>query len=114
MTNYVNISRSKLLTILDKTKYTIASDENFYSLFTLDCLSSNLFIFYNKNTQKNTDHIFNFIPVEFKNFYNSEKKIKNFISKNKKIISLKSLDTFFNKNKNKIKNRIELTRRNLF
>jgi len=114
VTNYVNISRSKLLTILDKTKYTIASDENFYSLFTLDCLSSNLVIFYNKNTQKNTDHISNFIPVEFKNFYNSEKKIKNFIYKNKKIISLKSLDTFFNKNKNKIKNRIELTRRNLF
>ena len=113
VTNYINISRSKLLTILDKTKYTIASDENFYSLFTLDCLSSNLIIFYNKNTQKNADYISNFIPIEFKNYYNSEKKIKNFILKNKKIIFQKSPNTFFNNSKIKIKNRIELIRRDL-
>jgi hypothetical protein len=46
--NYINIPRKRLLTLLDKTKFTITSDENFYSLFAIDCFSSNVFVFYNK------------------------------------------------------------------
>lgn len=45
--NYLNIKRDDLLKILDRTKFAFASDENFYSLFTLDCLSSNVLVFFN-------------------------------------------------------------------
>jgi len=51
--NYINIPRKKLLTFLDKTKFTIVSDENFYSLFAIDCFSSNVHVFYNQTVKPN-------------------------------------------------------------
>jgi len=51
--NYINIPRKKLLTFLDKTKFSIVSDENFYSLFAIDCFSSNVHVFYNQTVKPN-------------------------------------------------------------
>lgn len=85
--NYVNIQRVKLLKILDKTKYTITSDENFYSLFALDCFSSNVHVFYNKNS-KPKKFYFNkkmITDINFSDVNYSTKKIIN-------IINLKKLE----------------------
>lgn len=83
--NYINIPRIKLLAFLDKTKFTIVSDENFYTLFAIDCFSSNVHVFYNKNT-KPKKFYFNkkFITsIKFFDINYSLKKILN-IAKNKK------------------------------
>jgi hypothetical protein len=58
VTNYKNIHRYKLLNLLDRTHYSIMSADNFYSLFFLDCLSCNVFIFFNKKFR--TD---NYLPI---------------------------------------------------
>ena len=85
--NYINIPRIKLLAFLDKTKFTIVSDENFYTLFAIDCFSSNVHVFYNENT-KPKKFYFNekFInSIKFSDINFSLKKILN-IAKNKKKI----------------------------
>jgi len=91
--NYINIPREKLLKLLDKTKFTIVSDENFYSLFAIDCFSSNVHVFYNQ-TVKPKKFYFNPKLIEDIKFYDinfSLNKIlnvmKNKINKNKKTSS---------------------------
>ena len=85
--NYINLPRDKLLPILDRTKFTIVSDENYYSLYLLDCFSSNVFIFANYY-KKNTKKVVNLTNCEinFSDLKNTKKKlidvIKNF-KKNK-------------------------------
>lgn len=85
--NYINLPRDKLLPILDRTKFTIVSDENYYSLYLLDCFSSNVFIFTNYY-KKNTKKVVNLTNCEinFSDLKNTKKKlidvIKNF-KKNK-------------------------------
>jgi len=105
--NYVNIPRSKLLNILDKTKYTVASDENFYSLFTIDCLSSNVSIFYNY-TKYSKSIISSFIPIKFNNFNYSFDKIISHIKKksNKNLRSNTDSVRLFYDKKELIKNRL--------
>ena len=90
--NYINIPRKKLLTLLDKTKFTITSDENFYSLFAIDCFSSNVYVFYNKIIkpkkfffEKNLLKEINFSDAHY-----SLKKIANIIFNKKKTHSFQS------------------------
>ena len=107
VTNYVNIQRSELLKILDKTKYTIASDENFYSLFTLDCLSSNVSVFFNYK-KKNNSNILSFIPIKFDNLNYSLRKIVSHVKKNSDnfLRNRQSSQRFFNYKKEIIKERL--------
>jgi hypothetical protein len=78
--------------ILDKTKYTIASDENFYSLFTIDCLSSNVSVFYNYK-KNNNSNIRSFIPIKFADINYSFKKIITHIKKKPNKIKRSSRDS---------------------
>ena len=84
--NYINIPRKKLLTFLDKTKFTIVSDENFYSLFAIDCFSSNIHVFFNQSVKPNqfyfNENLINGIKFSDINF--SLKKILNIIKKQNK------------------------------
>jgi hypothetical protein len=67
--NYENIDRNKLLHLLDKTKYSVMSGDNFYSLFFLDCISSNVFTFFNKKLKPNKVFLKNSSPQSLN--YNS-------------------------------------------
>jgi hypothetical protein len=106
--NYINLPRLQLLKILDQTKYTLVSDENFFSMFAIDCLSCGCFIFYNSRSQKNIYKISNFIPLRFDNLHYSEKIILKSFEKNRNIVRFKNLENFFSNQSNKIKNRIKL------
>lgn len=85
--NYQNIDRNKLLYLLDKTKYSVMSGDNFYSLFFLDCISSNVFTYFSKRF-KNNKVFFNTSSIQYLN-YNlhdlSFFKIKNQLNKKKKV-----------------------------
>jgi hypothetical protein len=96
--NYINIPRKKLLTFLDETKFTIVSDENFYSLFAIDCFSSNVHVFYNQTVKPNKFYFSEKLisSIKFSNINFSLNKIlkivknrknKNNHIKNKKIKS---------------------------
>ena len=63
VTNYKNIQRFKLLNLLDRTRYSVMSADNFYSLFFLDCISCNVITFFNK---KLIPHNYFFINSRFK------------------------------------------------
>jgi hypothetical protein len=98
--NYINIPRKKLLTLLDKTKFTITSDENFYSLFAIDCFSSNVCVFYNKFIRPKKFFFGKYLTIEinFLDIHYSVKKILNSIS-DKKItnnFSLSKKSTIYN------------------
>ena len=83
--NYINIPRKKLLTFLDKTKFTIVSDENFYSLFAIDCFSSNVHVFYNQSIKPKkfyfNEKLIN--PIKFDDIDFSLKKILNIVENKK-------------------------------
>ena len=83
--NYINIPRKKLLTFLDKTKFTIVSDENFYSLFAIDCFSSNVHVFYNQSIKPKKfyfdEKLIN--PIKFDDINFSLKKILNIVENKK-------------------------------
>jgi hypothetical protein len=81
--NYINLPRPLLLKILKKAKYTIASDENFYNLFNIDCLSCGVRIFYNKlNSRKNNFYFKdNFIPINYNDIDRSFNAILEFTKK---------------------------------
>ena len=46
--NYGYVNQEKLNKILSKTKFTIASGENIYSFFSLDCINNHITIFIDK------------------------------------------------------------------
>ena len=62
MNNLGFIKYSKLIQILKKTKFTISSPENIYTLFSIDCINNNVKILIN---QKKIDTK-NFIAHDFK------------------------------------------------
>jgi hypothetical protein len=93
--NYVNIDRNKLLYLLDRTKYSVISEDNFFSLFFLDCISSNVFTFFNKKFKSGEIFLknskaqslnYNKFGLSFFNISNILKK-KNKIYLNKKYFS---------------------------
>ena len=59
--NYGNISYKKVITLLKNTKYSLATSENIFSFFTIDCINNNVKILVNKKD-------FNSIKKYKKNF----------------------------------------------
>jgi hypothetical protein len=81
------ISRVKIKTLLSNTKYTFGSSENLYTLFLLDAISKNVFIFYDSNLK-----IFNtqikyhkMLDINFNDKFKSLKLIVNNVNKPKKL-----------------------------
>ena len=77
--NYTKISREKLLILLNKSRSTIISNENFYSLFCIDSISFGLSIFYDEIIKPKV-FFFNkskFIPLDFTNIDSSSIKLIN-------------------------------------
>lgn len=84
--NLGNIKRELLLKYLSKTKFSLNSGENFYSLFALDCISNHVTLFVDKKSfiKKNYFLNCNVNLIDFNNFSLSYKIIiKKF--KNQKI-----------------------------
>ncbi len=70
--NYGQISNKKVLNLQSISRYTIASEENLYSIFTLECLSNNVKVIINKKIKiKNFKK--NFIKID----YSSKDLLKN-------------------------------------
>ena len=66
--NYGNISNYYITKLQAKAKYTIASTENIYSLFTLECITHNIKIIINKsNKSKIRFFKSSFLKINFKN-----------------------------------------------
>ena len=78
--NYLGLlSNEKVQNILSKTKYSFISEENFYSIYSIECISNHVNLFYNKQDidlkifkSKNK-----FIDILFDDFKNSIIKINN-------------------------------------
>jgi hypothetical protein len=83
--NYENVDRNKLLPLLDRTKYSVMSGENFYSLFFLDCISANVFTFFNKKLKPNKVFFKNssLQSLNYNSYYPSFLKINNKLNKKK-------------------------------
>ncbi len=73
------ISKKKLNEVLMKSKYSICSGENIYSLFTIDCMNNNVKVI--SNIKPNTSNkYFNSKLIYIKNFDNLKKdKISSFL-----------------------------------
>lgn len=70
------VSKKKLNFLLSKTKFSICSEENFYSLFALDCINNNVKILTNSTNRKFIfEHSKNFIFIDSK-FNNLKNKLK--------------------------------------
>ena len=66
--NYGNISNYNLSKLQAKAKYTIASTENIYGLFTLECITHNIKIIINKSNKSKIRFYKNsFLKIDFKN-----------------------------------------------
>ena len=82
--NYLNLSRKKTINIISKSSFSLSSKENLLSYFTIDCLSQNLIIFYNKELSLNKSIKTNMlIPINFKNLKLSIKIIEREIKSKK-------------------------------
>jgi hypothetical protein len=84
ITHYSKLERRKLLDLLKKSKFTIISNENFYSLFCIDSMSCGVRIFFDKRI-KPSDSFFGknfYIPIDFENaqsaYYVMQDHIKNY------------------------------------
>ena len=92
--NYKNISRKKIIKVLDKVSFSFNPGDNFYSLFLLDCISCNQSVFFDNKHNIYKQNIFNtLIPLDYGNFYGSYKKILYYLRRKKK----KNLSTNFKK-----------------
>jgi glycosyltransferase involved in cell wall biosynthesis len=71
------ISREKVLNLCKKSKFSIISSENFYSLFCFDCISNGVKVFFNEMMKH--EKIFvedkKAYPINFNNFKNSIEEI---------------------------------------
>ena len=68
------VSRNKAIKYIKETKSSIASYENLFSYFALDCISNNLTVFYNKEFIVDKKlKINSIIPIDF---YNLEKTLR--------------------------------------
>jgi hypothetical protein len=83
--NYQNIDRKKLLYLLDKTKYSVMSGDNLYSLFFIDCISSNVFTFFHNKLDNKKVFIKNssFHSLNYNRYNLSYLKIISRLSKKK-------------------------------
>ena len=59
------ISNKKLIRLLERSKYTLSSNENIFSLFNIECINNNVKIFAEKkNIPKTKNLIRKFIPLD--------------------------------------------------
>jgi hypothetical protein len=102
--NYINLPRPLLLKILVNAKYTIASDENFYNLFNIDCLSCGVRIFYNRLIKRKNNFYFkeSFVPINYNNIDRSLGMILKYTKKKYSIPMHKDCNSFVDL-RNKIK-----------
>ena len=84
ITYYRKLDRIKVLDLLKRSKFTIISNENFYSLFCIDSMSCSVKIFFDKRI-KPANLLFDksfYIPIDFENFqsayYAIQDRIKNY------------------------------------
>jgi hypothetical protein len=93
--NYGYVNQEKLNKILSKTKFTIASGENIYSFFSLDCINNHTTIFIDKRyIKEKTEFDCFFKVIKLKNILFEIKKhtiTKNVPSKK----NIKKLRSFF-------------------
>tara|TARA_A100001035_G_scaffold261139_1_gene239875 strand:+ start:6005 stop:6997 length:993 start_codon:yes stop_codon:yes gene_type:complete len=78
--NLGKINKKKLFFLLQKTKYSFLSPENKYSLYSIDCLSNGVKVFYNRDDISVTKTNSNMIPVNYNNFDLLLKVIKKKLS----------------------------------
>ena len=77
--NHGLLSRKKVERLQKKSKFTLYSGENLYSIFILECISKNMYVLTDKSEKKNVNHfIRNFIFTDFKKNFSNRilKKIK--------------------------------------
>ncbi len=85
--NFINLNRSKALSIISQSKNSILSKENSLSFFAVDCISCNLNIFHNiEDRLDNTIKTNLYIPIKFNNLDYSLKILtkKKFLKKSTK------------------------------
>ena len=59
------ISNKKLIRLLERSKYTLSSNENIFSLFNIECINNNVKIYAEKkNIQKTKNLIKKFITLD--------------------------------------------------
>ena len=69
--NYGFIDNKKLQNLQKRTKFTIYSKENLYSIFTLECIANNVLILVEKSKRKKLTFFKNrFLPINFNNLRN--------------------------------------------
>ena len=110
--SYTKISREKLLILLNKSRSTIISNENFYSLFCIDSISFGLSIFYDEIIKPKV-LFFNkskFIPLDFTNIDSSLIKLGNHLKHLNQLSNIKIPNIKFYKELKKI----EFYNKNLF
>ena len=79
-----NLTRKSAIQIIAKSRYSIASKENIFSYFTLDCLSKELTVFYKNDLNLNNFCYSNMlVGIDYNNLSYSLKKIKKEIKSNK-------------------------------
>jgi len=72
--NHGHINNNELSKLQARTKYTIASNENIYSLFTLECITQNVKILVNKSDKlKIKFYKDSFLKINFKNIHEFNK-----------------------------------------
>jgi hypothetical protein len=82
VTYFCNLERTKVLDLLKRSKFTIISNENFYSLFCIDSMSCGVKIFFDKRVKPSNfffDKSF-YIPVNFVNSQIACDKIQGHIN----------------------------------
>lgn len=80
-----DLSRKSAIKIISQSRFSIASKENIFSYFTLDCLSQNLKVFYNKDIILNKFFNSNMlVSINYNSLLYSLKKIKKEIKNNNK------------------------------
>ena len=80
--NHGYLKNNKLKKLQERTKFTVFSQENLYSIFTLECISNNVLVLINKtNKYKLTFFKKRFIRIDFQNL-KELKKLHNFYKNN--------------------------------
>jgi hypothetical protein len=96
ITYFKRLERKEVLYLLKKSKFTIISNENFYSLFCIDSISCGVKIFFDKRI-KPLDFFFDksfYIPVDFENPNIAYSIIQNHI-RNYKLNKIKPNNKYF-------------------
>ena len=80
--NHGYLKNKKLIKLQQKTKFTIFSEENLYSIFILECISNNIIVLINR-TKKYKIPFFKkrFIKIDYQNL--KELRKLNYLYKNK-------------------------------